>query len=66
MSYIVRFTGLLLLNAFIVRGRPVGRHSTLSQLEVKQNPRRCAGFFMPDARRPWRQGPHHEPASHYF
>ncbi|ECN1141565.1 leu operon leader peptide [Salmonella enterica subsp. enterica serovar Enteritidis] len=24
MSHIVRFTGLLLLNAFIVRGRPVG------------------------------------------
>ncbi|EBZ6538451.1 leu operon leader peptide [Salmonella enterica] len=24
MSRIVRFTGLLLLNAFIVRGRPVG------------------------------------------
>ncbi|EAA8259220.1 leu operon leader peptide [Salmonella enterica subsp. enterica] len=23
MSHIVRFTGLLLLNAFIVRGRPV-------------------------------------------
>ncbi|MEX8984191.1 leu operon leader peptide, partial [Salmonella enterica] len=23
-SHIVRFTGLLLLNAFIVRGRPVG------------------------------------------
>ncbi|ENE4733792.1 leu operon leader peptide [Salmonella enterica] len=24
MSHIVRFTGLLLLNAFIARGRPVG------------------------------------------
>ncbi|EBY3992919.1 leu operon leader peptide [Salmonella enterica] len=24
MSHIVRFTGLPLLNAFIVRGRPVG------------------------------------------
>ncbi|EDT6681732.1 leu operon leader peptide [Salmonella enterica subsp. enterica] len=24
MSHIVRFTGLLLPNAFIVRGRPVG------------------------------------------
>ncbi|EBW6250800.1 leu operon leader peptide [Salmonella enterica] len=24
MSHIVRFTGLLPLNAFIVRGRPVG------------------------------------------
>ncbi|HIF2886145.1 TPA: leu operon leader peptide [Salmonella enterica] len=24
MSHIVRFTGLLILNAFIVRGRPVG------------------------------------------
>ncbi|EOW0570920.1 leu operon leader peptide [Salmonella enterica] len=24
MSHIVRFTGLLLLSAFIVRGRPVG------------------------------------------
>ncbi|EAO2685206.1 leu operon leader peptide [Salmonella enterica] len=24
MSHIVRFTGLLLLNAFIVRGRPAG------------------------------------------
>ncbi|ECF6073754.1 leu operon leader peptide [Salmonella enterica subsp. houtenae] len=24
MSHIFRFTGLLLLNAFIVRGRPVG------------------------------------------
>ncbi|ECC1692003.1 leu operon leader peptide [Salmonella enterica subsp. salamae] len=24
MSHIVRFTGLLLLNAFTVRGRPVG------------------------------------------
>ncbi|HFY1136457.1 TPA: leu operon leader peptide [Salmonella enterica subsp. enterica serovar Typhimurium] len=24
MSHIVHFTGLLLLNAFIVRGRPVG------------------------------------------
>ncbi|EEN4860071.1 leu operon leader peptide [Salmonella enterica] len=24
MSHIVRFTGLLLLNAFIVRGGPVG------------------------------------------
>ncbi|EIL9464418.1 leu operon leader peptide [Salmonella enterica] len=24
MSHIVRFTGLLLLNAFIMRGRPVG------------------------------------------
>ncbi|EJL3598833.1 leu operon leader peptide [Salmonella enterica subsp. enterica serovar Waycross] len=24
MSHIIRFTGLLLLNAFIVRGRPVG------------------------------------------
>ncbi|EDM7865249.1 leu operon leader peptide [Salmonella enterica] len=24
MSHIVRFTGLLLLNAFIVRGRPMG------------------------------------------
>ncbi|EHR7523281.1 leu operon leader peptide [Salmonella enterica] len=24
MSHIVRFTGQLLLNAFIVRGRPVG------------------------------------------
>ncbi|ELO1490361.1 leu operon leader peptide [Salmonella enterica] len=24
MSHLVRFTGLLLLNAFIVRGRPVG------------------------------------------
>ncbi|EBX9478097.1 leu operon leader peptide [Salmonella enterica subsp. enterica serovar Abony] len=24
MSHIVRFAGLLLLNAFIVRGRPVG------------------------------------------
>ncbi|EMD9038482.1 leu operon leader peptide [Salmonella enterica] len=24
MSHLVRFTGLLLLNAFIVRGKPVG------------------------------------------